>query len=97
MPTYIVVGNYTQKGIENVKDSPDRLAAARELATSLGAEIKDFYYTLGRYDFVLTIDAPSDEVTMKILLITGSKGSVRTETLVALPAEKGVELIKGLP
>jgi len=97
MPTYVIVGNYTQKGIENIKDSPDRLAKARELIKSLGGEFKDFYYTLGRYDFALIAEAPSDEVLMKGLFIICSGGEVRTETLVAVPAEKGAEIIKGMP
>lgn len=97
MSLYVIIGKFTQKGIENIKDSPDRLAAARKLAKSFGAEIKDFYYTMGQYDFVLMVEAPSNEVTMKILLIICSGGAVRTETLVAIPAEKAVEIIKELP
>jgi uncharacterized protein with GYD domain len=30
MPTYITLVNYTQKGIENVKESPQRLEAAKQ-------------------------------------------------------------------
>ena len=97
MPTYVIVGNFTQKGIENIKDSPDRLAQARALIKSLGGEIKDFYYTLGQYDFTLIAEAPSVEQLMKGLFIICSGGAVRTETLVAMPEEKAIEIIKGLP
>jgi uncharacterized protein with GYD domain len=34
---------------------------------------------------------------MKALLMIGSIGAVGQETLVAIPAEKGVEIIKQLP
>ena len=97
MPIYIILGNFTQKGIENIKDSPKRLEGAKELSKSLGGEMKAFYYTLGQYDFVAINKAPSVEVALKSALIIGSRGDVRTETLVAFPAEKGAEIIKELP
>jgi len=47
MPTYITLGSYTQHGIENIEDSPDRLDAAVELIESLGGELTGFYLTVG--------------------------------------------------
>ena len=96
MPTYIVLGSYTQQGIENIKDSSKRLDAARELNKSLGSEIKSFFYTLGQYDWVAIVEAPSNEVIMQSAFAIGSGGAVRTETLVAVPAEQGGEIIKKL-
>jgi uncharacterized protein with GYD domain len=92
MPTYIVLVSFTQKGMENIKDSPNRLEAARKLGKSLGGEITAAYYTLGQYDMVVIMEAPSNEALMRGMLITGSLGNVKTETLVAIPAEKGVEI-----
>ena len=53
MPVYIVLGNYTQKGIENIKTSPEKRETAGKVFESVGGEFKDFYYTLGKYDFVV--------------------------------------------
>ena len=92
MPTYIVLVKFTQKGFENIKDSPKRLEAARKLGKSLGGEITAAYYTMGQYDMVVIMEAPSNEVTMKGLISTGSLGNVKTETLVAIPAKKGAEI-----
>jgi len=97
MPVYVVLGRYTQKGIENMKASPERLEAARKVTRSVGGEIKEFYYTMGRYDFVSICEAPNDEAMTKALLIVSGAGAVRTETLPAIPADKGTEIIKGLP
>ena len=96
MPLYVVVGNFTQEGIQKIKDSPKRLESARKQLKSLGGEIKDFYYTMGRYDFVLTCEAPDDETMTKWLLMVGRVGAVRTETLSAIPAEKGAEIFEEL-
>ena len=97
MPVYVALGKFTQKGIENIKDSPARLEAARKVAKSVGGEIKEFYYTMGRYDFVAIVEGPNDEAMMKTLLTIAGAGAVRTETLPATPATKAAEIIKGLP
>ena len=97
MPVYVVLGKYTQEGIDKIKTSPDKREAARKVFESIGGEFKDFYYTLGQYDFVVVCEAPDNEAMMKALLIIARKGEVRTETLPAIPADKGAEIIKELP
>jgi len=97
MPMYVVLGRHTQKAIENMKASPERQEAAKKVARSLGGEIKELYYTMGRYDFVAICEAPNDEAMTKALLIVSGSGAVRTETLPAIPADKAAEIFKGLP
>jgi len=97
MPTFVMLGKFTQEGVTKIKESPQRLEAAGQVAKSLGGELKAFYYTMGQYDFVAITEAPSLEAAMQALFTIGSAGAVRTETLVAFPAEKGVEIIKKLP
>jgi hypothetical protein len=57
MSTFIVLGNYTEQGIANVKQSPGRLTAARKALKAMGGRFKDFYLTMGGYDFVCVIEA----------------------------------------
>ncbi|MFX1575034.1 MAG: GYD domain-containing protein [Promethearchaeota archaeon] len=97
MAIFIVLGRFTQEGVTKIKESPQRFEAAKKVTESLGGEIKEFYYTMGRYDFVSIIEAPSYEVMMTGLITIGSTGAIRTETLQAIPLEKGVDLIKNLP
>lgn len=81
MPTYIVLGSFTEQGLRNVKDSPKRAAAVRDMAKKAGASLKDTYWTLGQYDFVAIFEAP-DDVTMTALGASiGKLGNVRTQTL----------------
>jgi len=49
MPTYITLLRCTSKGLENVKESPSRLDAARKMLKSSGVTLKDFYMVTGRY------------------------------------------------
>ena len=83
MARYIMLVDWTDQGIRNVKDSPKRLDAARNAAKGLGVEIRKFYMTMGDHDMVVVIDAPADEAMAKFALILGGAGNVRTKTLKA--------------
>lgn len=97
MATYITLVNYTQKGIENIKESPKRLDMAKEVFQSLGAEIKQFYLAMGRYDVVFISDGPDDETVAKAALTIGSRGAVRTETFRVFDEAKYRDIISKLP
>ena len=88
MPTYIALLKYTQQGAANLKNSPQRLDAGRETFKKFGAEIKDTYLTMGRYDLVCIIDAPDDETYARLVLQLGSQGNVQTETLRAFSEDQ---------
>ena len=60
MPTYIVLGNFTDQGIRAVKDSPKRLEAVKAMCQQAGVTLKETYYTLGQYDLVAVFEAPDD-------------------------------------
>ncbi|MBI1984038.1 MAG: GYD domain-containing protein [Acidobacteria bacterium] len=96
MPTYITLAHWTQQGVEKVKDSPARLDAARKAFKALGADLKGFYLTMGRYDFVLITEAPNDETAAKAALAVASQGNVRTETLRAFTEDEYRKLLGSL-
>ena len=97
MPKYISLVKYTSKGIENIKESPNRLDAVKKLCDSMGAKVEGFYLTLGRYDIVLIVDAPNPETATKILLRITSAGNVSTESLTAFTEEEYRKIIAELP
>ncbi len=96
MPTYISLTNWTDQGIRNVKDGAKRLDAAKQMIKDAGGELKAFYMTMGMYDIVTIIDAPSDEVAAKLLLSIGGLGNVRTTTLRAFTETETRKLISSL-
>ena len=97
MPTYITLNSWTQQGIENVKESPSRLNAAKKMIREQGGKLKGAYLVMGRYDFVTILEAPDDETAARIFLALGSKGGVRTETMRAFSEDEYREIIKSLP
>jgi uncharacterized protein with GYD domain len=86
--TFITLLRCTQKGIENVRESPNRLDSAKSVFPELGREITSFHLVMGRYDAVVVSEAPSDEVVAKPLLSVCSKGTAQTETLRAFPEDE---------
>ena len=97
MATYIMLVNYTDQGIRDVRESPNRLNDAKELAQSLGGSFKDIYLTLGAHDFVAILDLPDDAAAAKFALANGSLGRVRTTTLKAFSEDEYRSLIAELP
>jgi len=97
MSTYISLISLTQKGIENIKDSPDRLNKAKELFKAMGAELKQFYLVTGRYDMVVVSEAPNDETVAKVALAISAAGAIRTETLRAFTEDEYRKIIAALP
>ena len=97
MATYISLIKYTQKGIENIKDSPKRLDAAKEAFQAFGGELKAFYLVMGRYDIVIISEAPNDEAVAKAALAITSRGAVQTETIRAFNEGEYRNIIGALP
>jgi uncharacterized protein with GYD domain len=97
MATYIILVKYTQKGIENIKQSPARLDGAKKAFKALGAQMKDFYLVTGRYDMVIVLEAPDAETAAKCVLDLVSKGNVTTETICAFTEDEYRKIIGALP
>jgi uncharacterized protein with GYD domain len=90
MATYILLGNFTDQGIRNIKDTAKRAEALKGMAKKVGATVKDAYWTLGQYDTVAIFDAPDDGAMTSLALSIGVLGNVRTQVLRAFtPAEIG--------
>jgi uncharacterized protein with GYD domain len=97
MATYVTLVNYTKQGIMNIKESPARLDAAKEAFKAFGAEMKQFYLSMGRYDIVILSEAPNDEAVAKAALAIGSRGAVKTETFRVFNEDEYRDIIGALP
>jgi uncharacterized protein with GYD domain len=81
MATYVVLANFTEQGIRNIKDSPKRAKAYRDLAQTCGVTVKELYWTLGMHDVVSILEAPDDGAVAALGISLGALGNVRTQTL----------------
>jgi len=88
MATYISLVNWTEEGIKNVKESPQRFNAFKKALQDAGGKVIGFYLTMGRYDMVVITEGPSDEVAASLILSTASRGQIRTETMKAFTEDQ---------
>ena len=97
MPKYVLLGNWTDQGARNAKDTVKRARAARESFASMGVNAREWFFTLGLYDVVLTVDAPDDETLTRALLALAMQGNLRTKTLRGFGEKEMETIISGLP
>jgi uncharacterized protein with GYD domain len=96
MSRYIVLLNWTDQGIKNVKDTVKRAKSFENAIEKAGGKSLGLYYTLGRYDMVAMVEASNDEAVASVLYSTGSLGNVRTETLKAFSMDEAANIIEKL-
>lgn len=96
MATYVMLFNWTDQGIRNVKESPKRLDAAKKLAKDLGGEFTSVYMTQGSVDLVVVVEMPNDEKMATLALKVGAMGNVRSTTLKAYSEDEYRRIIGSL-
>ena len=94
MPNYVILLNWTDQGIKNVKDSVRRAEAFETAIEKAGGKSIGLYYTLGKHDNVAIVEAPNDEAKASVLYSAGSLGNVRTETLRAFSISEAAKIIE---
>lgn len=97
MPNYILLVNYTDQGIRDIKGTPQRTSEVYKILEAAGGKMVGDYLVMGQYDRVAIIEAPNDEVAMTFLLRLNSRGNIRTTTLRAFTKEQTADIVKRLP
>lgn len=91
MAINVVLANFTEQGIKNIKDSPQRAKAFKDLAKKHSVTVRELYWTLGRYDIVTIIEGSEDAMTA-LMLSVAKLGNIRTESLRAMD-EEGIKRV----
>jgi len=81
VPRYVMLLKYTDKGIANVKDSPKRADAFRNLAAKAGAKVETQLWTTGEYDGLVVVTIPDDTAMAALALGLSKMDFVRSTTL----------------
>lgn len=93
MSTYIALVNLTDQGIRAYRDTVKRADAFAAALEKLGAKVVSFYWTVGQYDTVATVEAPDDETISAALLQLGALGNVRSTTLRAFDKDEMTPIV----
>jgi uncharacterized protein with GYD domain len=80
VPKYVTLYNWTDQGVQSVKDTVNRYEAAKQLAESKGGKI-EAYWTVGPYDLVGISEFPDDETGAAVGLQIAATGNIRTLTM----------------
>lgn len=97
MITYIGLLNFTDKGVQNIKQSTQRAAAAKEIGKSMGVNMKEIYWTMGSHDIVCVLEAQDEAALTAFNLAIAMQGNVRTQSLRAFTAAEMDAALKKLP
>ena len=94
MPRYVILLNWAEQGIRNVKDTIKRAENFKASVEKAGGKLVSLDYTLGKYDMITIVEAPNDETMMSTLLALASLGNVRSETLKAFTMDEAAKIIQ---
>ena len=97
MATYITLGNFTEQGIRDVRETTKRADAVKAAAKKLGVTMKDIYWTMGQYDVVAMFEAPDDVSISALALAIGAAGNIRSQTMRAYSKDEMNAVLKKLP
>ena len=87
MPTYIMLTTLTPEGVQTVKNNPQRIREVNSELEQLGATVKAQWSTLGRFDFITSVEAPDEATMARVSLELGSRGTAHYESLAAIPID----------
>lgn len=95
MPCFIILGKLSEKALARMKDARDRDVQVKKVIEEAGGTLVSHYYTIGRYDVVMIINLPNEEILAKVLIGIGKYGTVSTETMTALLPEQIYRMAMG--
>jgi uncharacterized protein with GYD domain len=94
MATYIMLSRLTEDGAETIRKNPGRVQEVNKELEGMRVRVLQQYAVLGAYDFVNIVDAPDLATVMKASIQLGARGSVRIETLAALPMDEFARVVR---
>ena len=87
MVTYVTLFQWTEKGVAEIDNTAARAQDFAQVAEKVGAKVKQ-YWTMGKFDGVLVLEAPDEGTAMGLLAKLARKGFVRTQSLRAFGADE---------
>ena len=91
MSIYVMLTTLTDEGRKTLKANPGRIRDVNKEVETMGVKILAQYAVLGQYDFVNILDAVSNEAVSKVAIELGSRGTLQTMTMAAMPLDDFVD------
>ena len=87
MAIYVMLTKLTDEGRRTIKQNPRRLKEVNKEVEAMGVRILVQYALLGPYDFINILEAPDNKTISKLAVELGSRGTLKTMTLAAMPVD----------
>jgi uncharacterized protein with GYD domain len=97
MASFVVLVQWTEQGIRDVRQTVDRARDVRALAERMGGSMPTLLWTQGAYDLVAIAEFPDDESFTAFALAVGTRGATRTQSLRAFTADEMGRILQKLP
>jgi uncharacterized protein with GYD domain len=94
MATYIMLSTLGPDGAATVRENPERIRSVASEVEAMGVKVIAQYALLGAYDFCNILEAPDDKTMAKVALALGSRGTVKTLTIPAIPVDEFIETVR---
>lgn len=94
MAHYVVLSRLTDEGRKTLKSKPERVKEVNEEISRMGAKVVHQFALLGKYDFLTVLEAKDDIAVARIMVELGSRGTVQTTTLSAIPVDEFLSSLK---
>jgi len=91
MAVYVMFSTLTDEGRKTIKNNPGRIKEVNKEVEEMGGKILAQYAVLGPYDFITIIETVGNTTITKIALELGSRGTLQTMTMAAIPIDDIIE------
>ncbi|HID87341.1 MAG TPA: GYD domain-containing protein [Anaerolineae bacterium] len=95
MATYVMLSTLTDEGAKTIKENPGRIKEVNKEIEALGVKVVSQYAVLGPYDFVNIVEAPDNETVARVSAELASRGSIKIQTLAAIPIDDFIASLQG--
>jgi uncharacterized protein with GYD domain len=92
--TYLCLLNFTEQGLRDLANSPQRGSAFRKQAEANGIKVLAQLWTAGEYDGVLILQAEREEKIFGALAQLAKLGNVRSHSLRAFDEQDFAAMLK---
>jgi len=97
MITYVGLLSFTEKGIQDIRNTTKRAAAAKESARKFGVNMRDIWWTMGDSDIVCVLEAEDEASLTAFNLAIATQGNVRSRSMRAYTAAEMDKVLSKLP
>ena len=94
MAVFITLWKYTRDGMVDIKHTPERYEAVKEIYKKNGGKLLEAYGLIGSYDVMTIAELPDEKALATAILQICSKGRVSAQTMTALQMNDFLEIIK---